>query len=217
MTSILNQSSVMVPCADLIRHPRNPRRGDTDRIVQSIRDNGFYGVLIVQRSTNHVLVGNHRLDAAIILEMGEVPVIYVDVDDSRAERIMLADNRSSDAAGYDDTALLAILRDINASDEGLAGTAYTADELEAVVKRVAVDAGGEFLADEASQSTGEETAPTQNEAGERLFQVSYSVTAEERQIILTAIRAAQARWNLNLGKEALVRICNWFAEVAEEG
>lgn len=216
MTSILNQSSTMAPVDTLTKHPRNPRRGDIGLIVQSIRDNGFYGALIVQRTTGYVLVGNHRLDAARELNMEQVPVIYIDVDDDRAERIMLADNRSSDAAGYDDAALLAILRDISASENGLTGTAYTAEEMDAVVKRVAVDAGGEFLAEEAGQSTGQEAeAPTRNEAGERLYKISYSVTADERRVILDAIKAAQSRWNLHLGKEALLHICRWFGEVAE--
>ena len=44
----------MVATGDLSCHPDNPRRGNVDEIRSSIRINGFYGALVVQRSTGHI-------------------------------------------------------------------------------------------------------------------------------------------------------------------
>ena len=95
----------LVKVERLVPHPENPRRGNVDAVVESIRTNGFYGALVVQRSTRHVLAGNHRLLAARQLGMDEDPVAWVDCDDERARRILVADNRSSDLAVWDDEAL----------------------------------------------------------------------------------------------------------------
>lgn len=127
------QSYVMVGLEELKTHPRNPRRGDAERIARSIMANDFYGALIVQRSTGFILAGNHRYEAAKIAGMAELPVIYVDVDDDRALRIMLVDNREADLAGYDDAELASLLQELAISDAELIGTGYTTEDLALLV------------------------------------------------------------------------------------
>ena len=64
MSTIIElQFEERVPLASLKRHPDNPRRGDVKAIALSINKNGFYGAVIVQRSTRYILAGNHRADA----------------------------------------------------------------------------------------------------------------------------------------------------------
>ncbi|MGI9459096.1 MAG: ParB/RepB/Spo0J family partition protein [Pirellulales bacterium] len=109
-------------------HPDNARRGNVDAIRQSIQANGFFGALVVQRSTGHILVGNHRFRAAQAEEMLEVPVIFVDCDDDEAKRILLADNRTSDLGVYDDELLLELLTDVQALDQ-LDGTGWGDDDI----------------------------------------------------------------------------------------
>ena len=91
----------MVAAGKLACHPDNPRRGDVDSIRESISANGFYGALVVQRSTGHILAGNHRFMAAQAEGLEKFPVIYVDVDDDEAKYILVVDNRSSDKAEND--------------------------------------------------------------------------------------------------------------------
>lgn len=111
---IINQGNIVsAKVSELKHHPKNPRKGNVDLIAESIRVNGFYGALIVQKSTNYVLAGNHRLLGAKHLGMEEVPVIYVDVDEVQATKILLADNRVSDTAIYDEDLLLELLEDLN--------------------------------------------------------------------------------------------------------
>ena len=130
MAQVLNQEAVMVPVESVRPHPKNPRQGDVGAIYQSIEQTGFYGFLVVQKSTGHILAGSHRWDAARQAGMEEVPVVFVDVDDERALRILLADNRTNDLAAYDDNALLAILEDIHAAHGSLIGTGFSDEDLE---------------------------------------------------------------------------------------
>ena len=125
---IVNEQISNVPIESISPHPRNPRRGVTSVIVESINHNGFYGVVVVQKSTNYILAGNHRYLAARQAGATSIPVAWVDVDDRHAEKIMLADNRTSDLAEYDDAALAALLKELSES-ESLVGTGYTEADL----------------------------------------------------------------------------------------
>jgi ParB-like chromosome segregation protein Spo0J len=129
----------MVATDKLTTHPDNPRRGDVEAVMSSIQANGFYGALVVQRSTSHVLAGNHRLRAARQLGMTEVPVVWVDCDDDRARRILVVDNRSSDLARWDDEALAALLADMG----DLSGTLFKDDDLAKLV--ASMQGPSEFL------------------------------------------------------------------------
>jgi DNA modification methylase len=117
-------------------HPRNPRRGDVARLEQLIDDNGFVGAVLAQRSTGFILAGNHRTAAARTAGLAEIPVLWLDVDDDTALRIMLGDNRASDDAVYDDHVLADLLGELEASAAGLAGTGYTDQALADLLERV---------------------------------------------------------------------------------
>jgi len=115
-------------------HPQNPRVGDVKAIAESITANGWWGTVVAQKSTNHVLAGNHRILAAKSLDIKEVPVYWVDVDDDQALKILLADNRTNDLATYDEQILADLLKEITFStDEGLTGTGYEVGDLDALL------------------------------------------------------------------------------------
>ena len=149
----VSQTYELVPIGSLKRHPKNARRGDVETISESIRKNGFYGAFVVQRSSGYILAGNHRdlaLFDVLVQELGEVsaamtdvPVIWVDVDDDRAKRILAVDNRANDLAGYDNQALAELLQELGS----LEGTGYTSDDLNAI------------LADLEDQASPKPTAP----------------------------------------------------------
>lgn len=125
---------VGVRVTDLRQHPDNANNGDVDAIEESIEVNGFFAPILVQRSTGYILVGNHRFLAAQQLGAVEVPVIYLDVDDQRAKRIMVADNRTA-RLGHDDEAQLAqLLGELYATDAGLHGTGYESQDFEKLMK-----------------------------------------------------------------------------------
>ncbi|MGZ6067055.1 MAG: DNA methyltransferase [Polyangiales bacterium] len=132
---IVNEQYERVAVDAVRPHPKNPRRGDLDAIVESIRKNGFYGACVVQRSTGHILAGNHRFLAAKKAGLTEVPVLFVDVDDRAAEKILLADNRTSDLATYDDEALAALLKEIATAGE-LEGTGFAQADVDALLEEI---------------------------------------------------------------------------------
>jgi ParB-like chromosome segregation protein Spo0J len=115
-----------VPLRTLKLYPGNPRKGDVGLIAQSLEANGQYVPVVVQRSTRHILKGNHTVRAARKLGWKAIAAVFVDVDDTAAARIVLADNKTSDAGTYDEAALVALL----ASLDDLAGTGYEAADLE---------------------------------------------------------------------------------------
>lgn len=133
MSTITQRYDPAVPVGDLTEHPENPRRGQVEVIGDSIAANGFYGAVYVQESTGLVVAGNHRLRAARSRGEATLPVIYLDVDDDRARRILLIDNRAGDQASYDDSLLAELL----AGFEGdLAGTGYDDTDLADVLNRL---------------------------------------------------------------------------------
>ncbi len=112
---------------DLKPFPGNARRGDVDSIAESLRVNGQFRPLVVQRSTGYVLAGNHTLQAAQKLGWPSIQVTYLDVDDEAARRIVIADNRTADLGTYDDRALITLLRELG---EDLSGTGYDLDDFD---------------------------------------------------------------------------------------
>ena len=129
-------STKQTPVSELVQHPDNPRHGHLPAIKASIEKNGWFGAIIAQKSTNHVLAGNHRLQAARELGIEEVPVIYLDVDDTRAKAILLADNRTNDLAVYDDEALTKLLAEVNENQGDLEGTGWSPFDLDRLLNEL---------------------------------------------------------------------------------
>lgn len=108
----------------------NPKRHDVDGIAESVQINGAYGVLLVQKSTRRILAGNGRKQAFKKLKISHRDVVWLDVDDATAERIVGVDNRLQQTGGYDDKALYAYLHKQQARDN-LRGTGYVDADVEA--------------------------------------------------------------------------------------
>ncbi len=137
MTATINESYEVVEIEAVRPHPSNPREGDLDAIQESVEANGFYGALIVQRSSGYILAGNHRWQAARASGLTEIPVIYVDIEDDEAERILLADNRTNDRAKYRENQLGDLLERVAMRPAGLAGTGYDPQDLRQLLGRIA--------------------------------------------------------------------------------
>ncbi len=133
----LRAESALVEIAKLKLHPRNPRQGDVGAIVESIKAHGVYKPIVVQRSTMHVLAGNHTLIAQRQLGLTHVPAYIIDVDDATALRILLTDNRVAELAAYDDTNLATLLKELALTPSGLVGTGYDGDDLDAMLRSLA--------------------------------------------------------------------------------
>ena len=124
------------PVEALTPHPDNPRRGDVGAIQDSIAAHGFYGAILAQQSSGRIIAGEHRWQAAQAEGLSKVPVVLIDCDDAEAVKIMLADNRTSDAATYDGSVLASILSDL---DGDLIGTGYSDDDLATIFEKIEHD------------------------------------------------------------------------------
>lgn len=115
---------------DLQAYDQNPRRGDVAQIMESLKHFGQFRTIVVNVGTltgkaNEVLAGNHTLLAAKELGWTSLSATVVDVDADTAKRIMLADNRSSDRAEYDEELLATLLQSLPTLD----GTGYEAEDV----------------------------------------------------------------------------------------
>lgn len=138
--TIITQQTVHVPIEKVRQHPTNPRKGNVPAIRESIAENGFFGSVVVQRSTGYILAGNHRYEAALLEDAAVIPVAYADVDDEQALRILLADNRTNDVASYNDEGLAELLEHLASTDEGLAGTGYDEASMQELLYELGRDA-----------------------------------------------------------------------------
>lgn len=132
---MIEQTYEVIPVDKLHRHPQNPRRGDVPAIREAIRGvHGFYGAVIVQRSSMRILAGNHRFEAMKAEGASSIPAIVVNVDDAVAKKILLADNRIPDRGGYDDRALADLLLELPRDE--IADVGYSVDDLDEIIRRV---------------------------------------------------------------------------------
>jgi hypothetical protein len=121
---------------DVRPHPKNVRQGDIGAICESLTAHGQYRAIVAQRTTGHILAGNHTWKAAKQLGWSHITTHFIDCDDDGAMRILLADNRANDLASYDDAALLELLRELSATDDGLTGTLFDGDALDTLISDI---------------------------------------------------------------------------------
>lgn len=121
--------NLLVPIDSVRQHPKNPRNGDLDVIIESIRTNGYVAPIIVQKSTGFIIAGNHRWQAMHALSSKVIPALIVDYNDEQAVRYLLADNNTSDKARNDDAMMVELLRQMQETDLGLLGTGMDDNDL----------------------------------------------------------------------------------------
>jgi site-specific DNA-methyltransferase (adenine-specific) len=129
--------ALVVPIDSVELHPRNPRLGAVAAVAASLARFRQVKPIVVQRSTRYVIAGNHVLRAALSLGWTEIAANVEDLDDAEAIALMLADNRTADLGGYDDTLLAAILAEQQAEDN-LAATGYDADDVAALLAQAGI-------------------------------------------------------------------------------
>lgn len=118
-----------VPINEVHGHPGNYRLGDVEGIAASMARFGQLKPIVVQASTMNVVAGNHTLKAAQSLGWEQIAAAVVAMPDDEAEAYLAADNRLSDKATNDDTALAPILERLMLAGK-LEGTGYTPDDVD---------------------------------------------------------------------------------------
>jgi hypothetical protein len=125
----LLDSAAIVPLDGLTRYHKNFRKGDQAEIRKSLRVNGQYRAVCVNRGThtgraNEILAGNNTVQAARAEEWDVIAVGWVDVDEQAAAKIVAVDNLLNDKATNDEDALKELMSDL----DDLEGSGMTDDE-----------------------------------------------------------------------------------------
>jgi len=134
---VINKEIEQVAIDLLKHHPRNANNGDVEAIKKSLAVNGWYGSVVVNTGTKHILAGNHRVMAAKALGWETVPVQWVDVTPEEELRILVVDNRTTRIGQDDTTKITDILAELANTPIGLEGTGYGAADLDALIDELA--------------------------------------------------------------------------------
>ena len=117
----------------LQENPKNPRDNElaVDKIARSIERFGFAAPIVARKSNGMIIAGHTRYKAAKKLGLQNVPVRWVDLNQTDSELYMIADNKLGELATWD----YAILQDmINQNLENgidLSDLGFTEQELKA--------------------------------------------------------------------------------------
>ena len=117
---------VYTPTDSIRPNSYNPNRQSADEfelLLKSIATDGFTQPVIVQRETNQIVDGEHRWRAAQKLEIGSIPVVFVDMTPEQMRVATLRHNRARGSEQIDLTSLL--IREI----ESMNAIEWAQDEL----------------------------------------------------------------------------------------
>ena len=141
-----------LPMGEIEKWPRNPKDHDRPMIQRSIKRFGFISPLVKDEKTGRLVAGHGRLDALQKLKKagqgpperikvvnGEwfVPVVLgVSFDNEKqAEAFLLADNRISEAGGWDNDVLAEVLSSLKGDDTDLLEhTGFYKDDIDTILK-----------------------------------------------------------------------------------
>ncbi len=120
---------VYVPINDLKKSPYNPReitRHDFEALKKSLAEYGFVDPVIANKDKT-VIGGHMRIEAAKVLGIEMVPVVFVDLTEEKAKILNLALNRIS--GDWDKEKLMELLEELNSLEVDLSLTGFNEEEL----------------------------------------------------------------------------------------
>lgn len=137
-------AAVWVDVHELKPWDRNPRDNDgrpVEDVMRSIQRFGFTAPILARTSDGRVIGGHTRIKAVLKLgpsgypDFPMVAVRYLDVTDTEATMIALADNRTAEHADWSDEGLATLLRELAEDpDEDLTAMGWNEDEFEELLK-----------------------------------------------------------------------------------
>lgn len=213
--------------ADIEPAPYNPRveltPGDPDyeSLRKSITEFGLVEPLVWNTRTGRLVGGHQRLQ--VLRDMGreDAPVVTVDLPEDKEPALNVALNKIE--GRWDDEKLAEVLRQIDQADDlDVDVTGFTGDEYDDLLRRIdqqhATDFLDEFLQDDDAgvDSAVEDGQPAEDDepapaGGDKAwFSISYSVNADERQVVLKAIRLARDHYDVKTSPQAFVQMCADF-------
>lgn len=105
-----------VSVSDLKPHPRNNRKHGDKQVAllsKSIRGQGWRWGIIVSKNSGFIVAGHARREAALLMQLDKVPVIYQSFESEEHEKAYrLADNRIAELAEIQQDAINELLEEL---------------------------------------------------------------------------------------------------------
>jgi len=152
------------PVGRLVPYARNARTHSDAQVAQiaaSIAEFGFNAPILVDSNAG-IVAGHGRLLAARKLGLPEVPVVVLDhLSDTQRRAYIIADNKLSENAGWDEEILAAELTDLEHEGLDLRLVGFSDEELEALLA-TETDSGSARSADHAARRRLVDRKPSAN-------------------------------------------------------
>jgi hypothetical protein len=139
-------NTVSIPIERLIPHPKNynvhPEK-QIKKLRHLINTHGYSkGSVVYQLSTHYILAGHGIVEALKSEGYTHVDAIELDIDDSKAESFMIADNKVASDAIIDDIALQNLINELSDLNVPALDFGFDTDDLSALADRILADSGG---------------------------------------------------------------------------
>lgn len=121
-----------VPIASLKKDPSNARKHSEKNlkaIQSSLSRFGQVEPLVVQKSTGHVIGGNGRVEAMQALGIKEADVVELDLDNTQAQALGIALNRTAELAEWDEDTLGKLLHGLREDGLDIGDLGFDLDDL----------------------------------------------------------------------------------------
>ncbi len=135
------------------RNPRTHSKKQIGQIADSIERFGFTNPVLID-SGNQIIAGHGRVEAAELLDLGEVPTIRIeDLTEGEIRAYVIADNRLAENAGWDRELLALEFQYLSELEIDLDPTitGFETPEIDILIGELAVDGEADDPADEVPQ------------------------------------------------------------------
>jgi hypothetical protein len=185
---------------DLRENPANPKEHDEALMGDSVSRFGFIEPIVMDERTGFLISGHGRREALLRMRAGGgfppngvmtteagdwmVPVVrgWGSSSDAEAAAALAALNRVGERGGWNDLDLLALLRNVAESEQGLVGVGFSETDLTVLQRLAEAEAvyttGVESMVDEFRHVTGQD-APDY----ERVYEAKVTVYLRDQQAI----------------------------------
>jgi site-specific DNA-methyltransferase (adenine-specific) len=142
-SSVPKTAAVFVDVKALTPWAKNPRKNEpaVKAVADSIKRFGFGAPLLARQANGEIIAGHTRLKAAIKLGLTEVPVRYLDLTESEAHALALADNKVGELAEWDDAVLAEVLKGMAEAGDNIEGLGWSSNDLQKMITEPGTEDG----------------------------------------------------------------------------
>jgi DNA modification methylase len=142
-SAVPKTAAVFVAVEALTPWAKNPRKNDpaVKAVADSIKRFGFGAPLLARQANGEIIAGHTRLKAAIKLGLTEVPVRYLDLTESEAHALALADNKVGELAEWDDAVLAEVLKGMAEAGDNIEGLGWSSNDIQKMITEPGTEDG----------------------------------------------------------------------------